>query len=762
MNYFMYFVILTLMVLPTQANWGIQGQAQVQGNMWGSGYWGGNQQCGYEVRESEEVSAKQEELKERRDELKDKQKELREAKSKSSSARTRINGQKKLFQMVGFEGEHLSFIDNHITGQLNCTTYEQINCSGDPAGYDRAVAGVTQELEAEDLLSIVSSEVVSSRAPAATQGREVSTGQNCTSLKTENKCGARRDCFWRRIPQGNGLGACERLPAGDSGAGVRPAAPVTRPTSPPQPQVRPSISVVTASSNDAANEVDSSNSSAPSYPAQTRPTPATVTPSPVSAAVVKPPTPAVATPPAAPTVVTDPSRLPATPAASTCQGSPTKPFPPQTWKGFCGPQPGEIKPALCDYSTGRAKNFNADKCKEYLDKWQKAQKELAEATLAEQRLKLEVDELSAIIKITNEELRAIRKEYQRELREQMSEGDCVDCIMQAGQIYSPRKASGLEIGANVAMGLASVYLGNRSQRYISDNNAKLGFATQPYPSVLNGYPYFMNAIYGAVGGGIAGGAGCFNAGGGAGAGGGGMWGYPPGMGQGGMYPSGMMMPGQGPWGANGPWGNAMCVTWPCPVGGSMGGGPWLGTPGFGGGMPGFGMGGNMGMPGFGGGMPGFGMGGNMGMPGFGGGLGGGFQLGGLPGMGGMPGMMGYPDMGMMGGLGMGGMAGMGGLGMGGMGDLGMQSQMMQMQMQQMQQAMQMQQQRMQAQMAYQQQVSNLTQELNTVMMRLRQAQMGMYMGVGGLSGGTTTPGTWSPTPTTPPSSTTPIGPPTFR
>lgn len=255
--------------------------------------------------------------------------------------------------------------------------------------------------------------------------------------------------------------------------------------------------------------------------------------------------------------------------------------------------------------------------------------------------------------------------------------------------------------------------------------------------------------------------------------GGGAFGYPNGM-YGPSMGGGIYMPGMGPWGMAGPWGNGGMMGYPGSImmsGGLMMNGG-MGMPMMGGGMMGYPMGsmmnggimmnGGMGMP-----MAGMPMsGGMMGYPMGGGGMiSGGIMGGGMMGypMGGMAGggMMGYPMGGMMnGGIMMGGMAGgmmgfpMGGMSGGGMmgypmggmaggmmgypgGMMGMDMTQMQMQMYQSQMQMQMQQYQLQMQMqqrAYenymnrQRVVMGLQGELQSLVYRIQQAQMGVYSG----------------------------------
>ncbi|MCS6838650.1 MAG: hypothetical protein NZ480_07355, partial [Bdellovibrionaceae bacterium] len=266
--------------------------------------------------------------------------------------------------------------------------------------------------------------------------------------------------------------------------------------------------------------------------------------------------------------------------------NPTNPFPLEQWKPHCGPNDGEVRDTICEVNVSRAPHFHEDRCKERINKWMEDEKELREVTKEVEELKSKIKVLSAELKILGVDLKEARKIYQEELREQILEGECVDCYIVGNQVYRPRKPSGAEILGHVALGAIGSLFQHRLNKYAIDSNAKLGFATQPYPAFMAGFPYFMGALYGAIGGSLGyGGFGCFGGPFGPyGAlgplglmgvyGNAGMWGYPPGL-MGNMMgglAGGIFLPGMGPWGMNGPWGSAMCITWPCPpMMGGMGG-----------------------------------------------------------------------------------------------------------------------------------------------------------------------------------------------
>ncbi|MBK9040334.1 MAG: hypothetical protein IPL83_14445 [Bdellovibrionales bacterium] len=239
-------------------------------------------------------------------------------------------------------------------------------------------------------------------------------------------------------------------------------------------------------------------------------------------------------------------------------------------------------------------------------------------------------ELAAMKQDLKEFDRTLDSERER-LQSRIGEGDdgseayCPECeSRRRGRVRSPTT---LETIGSIGMSVLGGVLAYKGAKYAIDQNSRLGWPTQPYAAAAMGYPFLMNGLYGAIGGGIGGGA--FACAGGVGGGGYGMgpYGMNGGMGlYGGMggpfgYPMGMMglgfggglyMPGMGPWGM---------------AGGMMG---MMGNMGM------MGMMGNMGM-----------MGGAMGMMGYMGNMG---MMGGAMGMMGNMGMMGMMgNMGMMGG-----------------------------------------------------------------------------------------------------------------
>lgn len=400
------------------------------------------------------------------------------------------------------------------------------------------------------------------------------------------------------------------------------------------------------------------------------------------------------------------------------------------WARACdGTRPGSVSPAVCDvpkYKSPDNKRFTAVECKKSLSDYRR---DYAKSMKLQQEIEALEDGIRSANESIKETSQIAREELREQQREQMEGGICIGCAVQGGGYqYQKREPDWANVAVNAGAGVLATLLGYQSNKMVADRNAQLGWPTQSYPAWGYGFPFLMNAAYGAIGGGVGQGAfGCAGGMGGAGFGNGpmgmmgpfgmgsmypgyngGAFGYPgmgtPGFG-GGMYPGGM-----GPWGGAGPWG----------IGGPTAGGMGYPMVGVGGGFP------------MGGGMVG-GVGGAMGFP-MGGGMGGYPAAGGMVGglAGGVGGAMGYPAMGGMD---------------GGLGAIQMQQQMMEMQMRQYQMVIE-QQKRAQEDALNRQRVSaGIQQEIYGLYYRLQQVQMGYgssgYLGGssgGGVLGGTGTTG----------------------
>lgn len=357
---------------------------------------------------------------------------------------------------------------------------------------------------------------------------------------------------------------------------------------------------------------------------------------------------------------------------------------PSDWAKHCDrTKAGSVRESICMVSgpPGEGRRADAKSCKKDLVEYRKNYTE-------SKKLATEIERLQDSLEDRKRDLVDLRKDLREEARDATTQGDyCADCDKRGnGYTYQQPQTNWGSVLANVGTGLLASYMGYKSNKMISETNADLGFPTynSNYSALGYGMPYFQAGLYGALSGGQ--GQGGFGCGGGMNMTGG-AFGYP----------------------------NSM-------MGGSMGGGMFMGNPYMMGmnGMNGM-MGGNYGM----GMMSGMGMMNGMGMMSSGMMMSGGFGL--MSGMGMMNsgyGMMnGYGMMtgtGMMSNLGM--MTGLGMMmGYGSMMDsssLALQSQLMQMQYQQ--------------QMSKYSQMSSLQTELYSLMARIQQVQYGSsnYLGTG--------------------------------
>ena len=345
--------------------------------------------------------------------------------------------------------------------------------------------------------------------------------------------------------------------------------------------------------------------------------------------------------------------------------------------------------------------------------------------------------------------------YQRE-DEKLADADLeADCP--TGECYGKKRSSSssfksyLPLILGTVMGGLAEWGGHYVNKKNNAMNERMGWPSQPYLAGSYGFPYFTAGLYGYLNSGVNGGFGCGGGMGGAGfpmgaygmtgpfgmtgglyGQGGGAFGYPQGM-FGMPMGGGMYMPGMGPWGMAGPWGNGMGMGYPYGgLGGGLNGGLNFGMNPFGGmgnGMYGMNPFGGLGLNG------GLGLGNGMyGMNPFGGmspfgGLNGGLNFGMNPfgGMGnGMYGMSPFGGLGLNGGLGLGngmnpfGLSGLNG-GLGGM-DMQYQQQMMNMQMEMAKKY----QDNMMAKMQVQQ---KFTQEFYSLWFRMQQFQSGFGSGL---------------------------------
>ncbi len=372
-------------------------------------------------------------------------------------------------------------------------------------------------------------------------------------------------------------------------------------------------------------------------------------------------------------------------------------FSPKQWQAVCQPGKGVINAAVCTtpgYAASDRGGSSPKNCKDALDSYRK---DTADLERTETDIKRSESSIADYKSQLPELLRDAKQRYKEDRQAGTESEICLTCLAAGNGYRGERQAPNWAgVAANVGTGLLAMYMGYQQNKMVAQYNSAAGWQSQSYPTWGYGLPFLANGLYGALGGGIGGGAfGCggANIGGGIYGGmGGGAFGYPSGM-FGAPYGGGMYAGGMGPWG------------------GGIGGGIYGG---LGGGMMNpYGMGGGMMNP--------YGMGGMMNP----------YGMGGMMNPYGMGGMMNpYGMGGMMNPYGMGGMDGS-------LGSMQMQQAMMQMQQQQTQLYMQQYQQQMQNQMARQQTMAGLQSELYNLMYRIQQVQYG-YGSYGtslGVSGG---------------------------
>lgn len=427
-------------------------------------------------------------------------------------------------------------------------------------------------------------------------------------------------------------------------------------------------------------------------------------------------------------------------------------------KGYCdNSQEGGVYYEVCsdqDLRDSDSKRVTEKDCKEAIVNYRKAQKDYMNSNSDAERAERDIKDLET--SLTDATERASENALRRQ-RGETTEARCEDCERDNGRLAL----------ANIFTGAAATLIGNAANRQVIKANSDLGWPTNATPSALSyGFPYFMNGIYGALGGQIgAGGFGCAGSmyGGGYPYGANGMMGYPYGMNGGGWNPNGgalgypydmygnplnggMFYPGMGTWGMNGAngLGNLGMMYPGAMLGGVVGG--VLGNN-FMNGPLGGALGGALG------GIPLAGaLGGNLGgIPlngAIGGVLNGGIPLGGIPLNGAMGGVLnggipmnGIPLNGMINNMLSGPLNSV--LNGGGVLNNGMYSQqMMQLQQQMLQQQMQYQMQQQQVYQQYQQvqyqrqaQLQGLYQELYSLTYRIQMISNGYGSGTGGVLNG---------------------------
>ena len=105
-----------------------------QGQLSGTGYYGGMQNCSPQMAPGSQDQ--DDGAKELQQELKDFKSDLSKMKSKLSSLRTQISSKKDLVKLTGFQGEAFSLIENHISGNYTCKSY-QSSCRSANSNFSR-------------------------------------------------------------------------------------------------------------------------------------------------------------------------------------------------------------------------------------------------------------------------------------------------------------------------------------------------------------------------------------------------------------------------------------------------------------------------------------------------------------------------------------------------------------------------------------------------------------------------------------------------
>lgn len=247
-------------------------------------------------------------------------------------------------------------------------------------------------------------------------------------------------------------------------------------------------------------------------------------------------------------------------------------FSAEQWTRFCDAnRPGSINPSICSdpQTQGRSGgNRSAQSCKKGLADYRK------NYAMAE-KLQGEIEDLQEDLKDAKSSLTDARREAAEERKEQTEGGVCIECMAKSnGQTPVQPQTNWASVLGNVGVGLASIYAGYQTNKMVTENNANLGWPTNPYAS--QGYGYGLGAIGTGLGQALGGGAsgiygsmagsmgtgsfGCAGTNGGAngmmgpygGMNGNGMWGNPYGMSNyNSMMGGGMFNSGMGSWGMNG-------------------------------------------------------------------------------------------------------------------------------------------------------------------------------------------------------------------
>lgn len=180
------------------------------------------------------------------------------------------------------------------------------------------------------------------------------------------------------------------------------------------------------------------------------------------------------------------------------------PFSPTEWARFCDPRnKGKVTSYVCAIERAQVPKgaFNIEICKTSVKSFQDNRDKLksAEAELAaiDAQIESQKTEIAAMRGTLKEEIRA----YQKEMKEQMTEGGCIDCMLRgSGSFYSskPNWGAAAIYGAGA---LVSILGGMDLQKTATHEWARLGQKYDPqFPAFGYGFPFIMgaaNAVMGA-------------------------------------------------------------------------------------------------------------------------------------------------------------------------------------------------------------------------------------------------------------------------
>jgi hypothetical protein len=208
------------------------------------------------------------------------------------------------------------------------------------------------------------------------------------------------------------------------------------------------------------------------------------------------------------------------------------------WSKHCDrTKSGSVRESICGIAPPPgegSRRADAQSCKKSLVEYRK---NYADG----KKLSTEIDGLQSSLEDRKRDLTDLKKELREEARDASTQGDyCPECAKRGnGYTYQQPQTNWGSVLANVGTGIFASYMGNKTNETISENNANLGFPTynSNYSALGYGMPYFQAGLYGAMSGGQGqGGFGC----GGTANQAGGAFGYPNSM-MGGSMGGGMFM-----------------------------------------------------------------------------------------------------------------------------------------------------------------------------------------------------------------------------